>query len=243
LTKVFSGVFSKGSKAKRAMARADTNIGILEDAFARSGGDFAFVKGEDVRSIEGYNERGLKDYSTGMSIASKLVKEEGFTESEARLLAFNILPKLAKGQKLPARETRLVNRAFRNLSVRRKALELEEEERVEAFEDSVEADAMKLNKAAGGYDGMVSKPTLFLAGEAGAEHVNITPSSRMRGGFSGGGGGNMNFNFTVQAIDSKGVQQFIENDAKDFMIDVLQKESARGRSVLYDTGVVTDPEV
>jgi hypothetical protein len=172
-----------------------------------------------------------------------MVKEEGFTESEARLLAFNILPKLAKGQKLPARETRLVNRAFRNLSVRRKALELEEEERVEAFEDSVEADAMKLNKAAGGYDGMVSKPTLFLAGEAGAEHVNITPSSRMRGGFSGGGGGNMNFNFTVQAIDSKGVQQFIENDAKDFMIDVLQKESARGRSVLYDTGVVTDPEV
>jgi hypothetical protein len=34
--------------------------------------------------------------------------------------------------------------------------------------------------AAEGFSGMVSKPTLFLAGEAGPEHVNITPS----GGYS-----------------------------------------------------------
>ena len=243
LTKVFSGIFSKGSKAKRAMARADTNIGILDDAFARAGGDFTFVKGEDVRSIEGYNERGLKDHHTGLAIMRTLQNEEGFTQNEAKLLAFNILPKLAKGQKLPAAETRLVNRAFRNLSVRRKALELEEQERADQFEDSVEADAMKLNKAAGGFEGMVGKPTMFLAGEAGAEHVSITPSSRMNGGFIGGGGGNMNFNFTVQAIDRKGVKDFIEHDAKDFLVNVLQRESSRGRPVIFNTGVVTDPDV
>jgi hypothetical protein len=243
LTKVFSGIFSKGSKAKRAMARADSDIGILEDAFARAGGDFTFVKGEDVRSIQGYNERGLKDHETGIAIMRTLQNEEGFTQNEAKLLAFNILPKLAKGQKLPAAETRLVNRAFRNLSVRRKALELEEQERADQFEDSVEADAMKLNKAAGGFEGMVGKPTMFLAGEAGAEHVSITPSSRMNGGFIGGGGGNMNFNFTVQAIDRKGVKDFIEHDAKDFLVNVLQRESSRGRPVIFNTGVVTDPDV
>lgn len=38
-------------------------------------------------------------------------------------------------------------------------------------------------KAAGGFDGMVNGPTMFLAGEAGSEHVRITP----HGG--GGGGG------------------------------------------------------
>ncbi|MAB57681.1 MAG: phage tail tape measure protein [Aequorivita sp.] len=243
LAKVMSGVFGKGSKAKRAMARADTNIGILEDAFARGGGDFNFVSGEDVRSIEGYNTRGLKDNATGYAIANKLVKEEGFTQSEARLLVFNILPKLAKGQKLPAKETRLVNKAFRNLSVRRKAEELLDEERAENFEDSVEADAMKLNKAAGGYEGMVGSPTMFLAGEAGPEHVSITPSSRMRGGFQGGGGGNMHFNFNVSSIDSKGVREFLETDAKDILLNVLQRESARGRSVIYDTGITTDPSI
>ena len=141
--------------------------------------------------------------------------------------------------------TRLVNRAFRSLSVRRKADELMQEDRMESFEDSVEADAEALNlkMAAGGYNGMVGKPTLFLAGEAGPEHVNITPSSRMNGGFTGGGGGNMHFNFNVSAIDSKGVKEFLETDAKEILLNVLQRESARGRSVIYDTGITTDPSI
>jgi len=175
----------------------------------------------------------------------QLMKDEGFSSSEANLLVFNVLPKLAKGDRLPARETRLVNKAFRNLSVRRKAQELMEEERMESFEDSIEADAEKMNltAAAGGYEGMVGKPTMFLAGEAGPEHVSITPSSRMRGGFKGGGGGNNHFNFQVSTIDAKGVKEFIENDAKDFLLNVLQRESQRGRAVIYNTGVVTDPSV
>ena len=43
-------------------------------------------------------------------------------------------------------------------------------------------------KAATGYEGMVSRPTLFMAGEAGSEHVSITPSG---GGVNAGRGGNV----------------------------------------------------
>tara|TARA_R100000700_G_scaffold20809_1_gene27554 strand:- start:587 stop:3424 length:2838 start_codon:yes stop_codon:yes gene_type:complete len=245
LTKVFSGIFSKGSKAKRAMARADTNIGQLEDIFARTGGDFGFASAEDVQALEGYNTRGLKDDPTGWAMVRELVTKEGFSSRNAELLVFNILPKLAKGHKLPAKELRFVNQAFRNLSVRRKAGELIEEQRVEDYEESIEADAEALNLklAAGGYNGMVGKPTMFLAGEAGPEHVSITPSSRMNGGFVGGGGGNNHFSFQVSAIDAKGVKEFIENDAKEFMLNILQRESQRGRAVVYNTGVVTDPSV
>ena len=42
--------------------------------------------------------------------------------------------------------------------------------------------------AARGFHGMVNKPTMFLAGEAGAEHVNITPNGQ------GGGGGSITIN-------------------------------------------------
>ena len=245
LTKVFSGIFNKGSKAKRAMARADTNIGQLEDIFARSGGDFGFASAQDVQALEGYNTRGLKDDRTGWAMVRELVKNEKFSTKNAELLVFNILPKLAKGHKLPAKELRFVNQAFRDLSVRRKAMELIEEQRVEDYEESIEADAEALNlkMAAGGYEGMVGKPTMFLAGEAGPEHVSITPSSRMNGGFTGGGGGNNHFSFQVSAIDAKGVKEFIENDAKEFMLNVLQRESQKGRAVVYNTGVVTDPSV
>jgi len=37
-------------------------------------------------------------------------------------------------------------------------------------------------KAANGFDGMVNSPTMFLAGEAGAEQVSITPARRSAGG-------------------------------------------------------------
>ena len=227
------------------MARADTNIGQLEDIFARSGGDFGFASAQDVQALEGYNTRGLKDDRTGWAMVRELVKNEKFSTKNAELLVFNILPKLAKGHKLPAKELRFVNQAFRDLSVRRKAMELIEEQRVEDYEESIEADAEALNlkMAAGGYEGMVGKPTMFLAGEAGPEHVSITPSSRMNGGFTGGGGGNNHFSFQVSAIDAKGVKEFIENDAKEFMLNVLQRESQKGRAVVYNTGVVTDPSV
>jgi hypothetical protein len=82
-----------------------------------------------------------------------------------------------------------------------------------------------------------------LAGEEGPEQVNITPASRMRGGFAGSGGNNYHFNFSVSAIDEKSVKSFIETDAKDFIVNMLQRESTRGRSVMYNTGLVADPSV
>jgi hypothetical protein len=45
-------------------------------------------------------------------------------------------------------------------------------------------------KAGNGFDGMVNSPTMFLAGEAGAEHVNISP----HGNKSGGSGAVININ-------------------------------------------------
>ena len=45
-------------------------------------------------------------------------------------------------------------------------------------------------KAGNGFDGMVNSPTMFMAGEAGAEHVNISP----HGNKSGGGGAVININ-------------------------------------------------
>ena len=90
---------------------------------------------------------------------------------------------------------------------------------------------------------MVSEPTLFLAGEAGPEQVDITPSSRMSGGFSGSGGSSIHFNFSVNTIDEQGVRSFIEQDAKPFIVQMLNRESTRGSTVMYSTGLTTDPSV
>lgn len=72
--------------------------------------------------------------------------------------------------------------------------------------------------AANGFSGMVNKPTMFLAGEAGSEHVNITPS----GGSSGGG-------ITVNI----GTMNGSDNDLrklKQTILEVIQQSSAnRGR--------------
>ena len=72
--------------------------------------------------------------------------------------------------------------------------------------------------AANGFSGMVNKPTMFLAGEAGSEHVDITPS----GGSSGGG-------ITVNI----GTMNGSDNDLrklKQTILEVIQQSSAnRGR--------------
>ena len=94
-----------------------------------------------------------------------------------------------------------------------------------------------------GYSGMVSQPTLFLAGEAGPEMVDITPTGRMSGGFQGSGGQNFHFNFAVNTIDEQGVKAFIEEDARPFIVQMLQRESTRGASVMYQSGITTDPSV
>ena len=134
---------------------------------------------------------------------------------------------------------------IRDVIIRSTADQLREDKKRGQFRESVGEEAMALAgiTAAGGYSGMVNQPTLILAGEAGPEMVDITPSSRMSGGFAGSGGANFHFNFAVNTIDEQGVKAFIEEDAKPFIVQMLQRESTRGSSVMYSTGLTTDPSV
>lgn len=52
--------------------------------------------------------------------------------------------------------------------------------------------------AANGFDGMVNSPTMFLTGEAGPEHVSVSP-----GGKGGGSGGNMVINIQGSLISER----------------------------------------
>jgi hypothetical protein len=72
--------------------------------------------------------------------------------------------------------------------------------------------------AADGFNGMVNKPTMFLAGEAGSEHVSITPS-----GGSGGGG------ITINIQNMNGSDNDLRK-LKQTILEVIQQSSAnRGR--------------
>jgi hypothetical protein len=73
--------------------------------------------------------------------------------------------------------------------------------------------------AANGFNGMVNSPTMFLAGEAGSEHVSITPS-----GESGGSGG-----ITVNIQNMNGSDNDLRK-LKQTILEVIQESSAnRGR--------------
>mgnify|MGYP003151946180 CR=1 FL=1 len=64
----------------------------------------------------------------------------------------------------------------------------------------------QIEKAEFGMDRMVSSPTLILAGEAGPERVNITPSTRAS---SEGGGEGMTINFLGPVTDREFVRDTI----------------------------------
>ena len=96
--------------------------------------------------------------------------------------------------------------------------------------------------AGAGLHGVFNKPTTVMFGEQGPERVDISPL-RGDGGFSGSGGSNYHFNFNINANDARGVKDFIENDAREFIVNLLRRESERGRDMLFNTGVVTAPTV
>jgi len=82
------------------------------------------------------------------------------------------------------------------------------------------ANVMQISKAMGefktaatGMDEMVTKPTLILAGEAGPEHVNITPT----GGGTTGGGNTFVFNNPITS------EQWVESE----FIDMLETAARR----------------
>ena len=74
--------------------------------------------------------------------------------------------------------------------------------------------------AANGFNGMVNSPTMFLAGEAGSEHVSITPSGQ------GGGSGAI---VTVNIQNMNGSDNDLRK-LKQTILEVIQQSSAnRGR--------------
>ena len=162
------------------------------------------------------------NYQNAWTLAAGLLRDEFYGEQGAVLTAI-----------------------VRDVIVRSTADELREEKKRGQFRERVGEEAMELAgiTAAGGYSGVVDQPTLILAGEAGPEMVEITPTSRMSGGFSGSGGANFHFNFSVNTIDEQGVKSFIETEAKPVILQMLQRESTRGSTVMYSTGLTTDPSV
>ena len=71
-----------------------------------------------------------------------------------------------------------------------------------------------------GFDGMINSPTLFMAGEAGAEHVKVTPS-----GQGGGGGSNITVNIQNMNAGDDDLRKL-----KKTILEVIQQSSAnRGR--------------
>ena len=230
-----------------AAERAEGAFGGLLRGFEGAAGDLGNM-GALVGELGGiFDSKTGEIKETGAAVKlAKSLKDFGLTEKQVGSLLMNILPKIRQGRELPASVVRELNEALRNALIEAEMRDIEESQRQQDYENLITESAesrLGITTAANGYSGMVSEPTLFLAGEAGPEMVDITPSSRMSGGFSGSGGSNFHFNFSVNTIDEQGVRSFIEQDAKPYIVQMLNRESTRGSTVMYSTGLTTDPSV
>jgi hypothetical protein len=242
--------------------RSSGPLGAILRGFTEAGGDISKVNlrgpgGVMLSEFSGmYTEAGRtpKDWKGSVTAESRGLRHEtasqlnkmGLPWRLATMMTQNIMPKLLQGRKLPAAEAREINELLQEILISQEINDIMGLETTKSFEDFIAESAesrLGITEAANGYSGMVSEPTLFLAGEAGPEMVDITPSSRMSGGFSGSGGSNFHFNFSVNTIDEQGVRSFIEQDAKPFIVQMLNRESTRGSTVMYSTGLTTDPSV
>ena len=229
--------------------RAEGPLGLILRQFEAAGGDISEAEfrspgGVMFKEFEGmYTEEGKtpKDWLGGMTSEAlnlrhallRQLSNMGMNAGTAHQFINNVLPKMLQGRALPADRVRIFNEELRGVLIEQEIADLTSAGRMQAFEEGLTEEAkqqMGIVPAANGYSGMVAEPTLFLAGEAGPEMVDITPTSRMSGGFSGSGGANFHFNFSVNTIDEQGVKTFIEEDAKPFIVQMLQRESTRGSS-------------
>ena len=126
------------------------------------------------------------------------------------------------------------NAAMEAELVRRAAADIDLGNRRSAFNESIQDQAMDLIPAATGFSGKVSKPTLFLAGEAGPENVNISPTSE---GFRGGMGGTV-FQITVNSLDPRGVKDLVEGELGDIILRRLREDSFDNRELMSSGGLV-----
>jgi hypothetical protein len=245
---ILGQVMGKLAEAKPSLAsRSEGAFGSILQGFEGASGDVSRMGGleGELSGIFSKESGEVKDKTAFHALRGKLLGF-GLSEEATEALLGNILPKIRQGRELPADKVRLVNEALTNALVGAEMLDIAEAQRKQSFEDLITESAesrLGITPAANGYNGMVSEPTLFLAGEAGPEMVDITPSSRMSGGFSGSGGSSFHFNFSVNTIDEQGVRSFIEQDAKPYIVQMLNRESTRGSTVMYSTGLTTDPSV
>ena len=79
------------------------------------------------------------------------------------------------------------------------------------------ANVKQIEKAQFGLDRVVDSPTLIMAGEAGAESVNITPLNTDTGGAMGGGGTTINLSGNVMS------EQFVEDELADKIADATRR--------------------
>ena len=230
-----------------AATRATGAMGGLLRGFEAAGGDISGTGGlvGELHGIFDAKTGKVKEGRAAFDFMDQLM-DFGLTREQAGLLVRNLIPKMRQGRKLPGNIVREINAALTEGLVAAEMEDITEAEKIRDFEELVTKRAeerLDVVSAAAGYSGMVSSPTLFLAGEAGTEQVDITPTSRMSGGFSGSGGANFHFNFSVNTIDEQGVKSFIEQDAKPYIVQMLNRESTRGSTVMYSTGLTTDPSV
>ena len=245
---ILGRVMSALSKAKPSSAeRAEGAFGGLLRGFEGAAGDVSQMGGleGELGGIFSKKDGSIKEMTAFAKLAGQL-RQFGLSVDATEALLKNILPKIRQGRELPPDKVRMVNAAITNALIEAEMRDIEESQRQQDYESLITESAesrLGITTAANGYSGMVSEPTLFLAGEAGPEMVDITPSSRMSGGFSGSGGSNFHFNFSVNTIDEQGVRSFIEQDAKPYIVQMLNRESTRGSTVMYSTGLTTDPSV
>lgn len=129
------------------------------------------------------------------------------------------------------------NAAMRAELVRRSIVDQTLADNKAAFNAGVRRDAqaeMDLIPAATGFHGMVNKPTLFLAGEAGPESVNISPTND---GHRGGMGGTV-FQITVNSLDPRGVKELIDGELGDIILRRLREDSFDNRELMSSGGLV-----
>ena len=87
-------------------------------------------------------------------------------------------------------------------------------------------------RAARGFDGMVNRPTSFIAGEGGEpEHVKVTPMGQDRGQGMAGAKITLIENLTIQANDAKSVQEWLEGGAEDVFRDLIYRLQLDGVDV------------
>jgi hypothetical protein len=89
----------------------------------------------------------------------------------------------------------------------------------------------KILAAEHGADMDVSSPTLFLAGEAGSEHVEITPASKNGGGSAGGGNTYYIGPFVAQGNDNP------TDFAKKVLAYILQETRGRGQVTVKSASI------